>query len=95
MGRSVQLPKLADAAALPTFDRRRGAVIGFRMGQVVLDGPVANLSPIDFEVALAEHLAGSEAVGSCGFTAESFVQERVHFGGPVGRMIATRKARGP
>ena len=95
MGRGVQLPEFADTAALPTFDRCRGAVIGFGVGEVVLDGPAANLSPIDFEVAFAEHLAGSEAVGSWGLTAESFVQERVHFGRPLGRMIATRKARGP
>ena len=95
MGCGVQLPKLADAAALPAPDRSWGAGIGFGMSQVVLDGPAANLSPIDFEVAFAEHLAGGEAVGSWGFTAESFVQERVHFGGPLGRMIATRKASGP
>jgi len=95
MGRGVQLPEFADAAALPAPDGSWGAVIGFGMGEVVLDGPAANLSPIDLEVAFAEHLAGREAVGSWGVAAEPFVQERVHFGGPVGHMITTRKASGP
>jgi hypothetical protein len=57
--------------------------------------PMADLSPIDLEVAFAEHLAGSEAVGSRGFTAESFAQEGVHFDGPVGRVIAARNTWGP
>src|SRR5208282_949834 len=65
------------------------------MGQVVLAGPSANLSPIDLKVAFPEHLAGSEAVGSWGFAAEPFVQKRVHLGGPVWRMIAARNAWGP
>src|ERR1022692_1553924 len=38
---------------------------------------------------------GSEAVGSRGVTAEPFAQKRIHFGGPVGRMVATRNPRGP
>jgi hypothetical protein len=70
-------------------------MIGFRMGQIVLDGPVADLSPIHLEVAFAEHLAGGEAVGSRRFTAESFGQKGVHFDGPVGRVIAARNTRGP
>jgi hypothetical protein len=73
MGRGVQLPEFADLAALPAPHGSQRAVIGFGMGEVVVDGPGTNLSPVEFEVAFAEHLAGSEAVGSRGFTAEPFM----------------------
>lgn len=95
MRRGVQLPEFAKVAALPAADRGGGALIRFGMGEVMLDGPAADLSPIHVEVALTEHLAASEAVGGRGFTAEHFVQERVHLRGPVGRMIAAGGARGP
>ena len=78
--------------------RRTGAeraAIGFGMGQAVLAGPTTDLSPIEFEVAFAEHLAGSEAVGSWRVAAEPFVQKRVHLSGPVRPMIAARNARDP
>jgi len=65
------------------------------MGQVVLDGPMADLSPIDLEVAFAQHLAGSKAVGRRGFTGESFAQKRLHFDEPTGRVIAARNAWPP
>ena len=95
MRRGVQLPEFADLAALPAPHGSQRAVIGFGMGQVVLDGPATDLSPVEFEVAFAEHLAGSEAVGSRGFTAKPFVQKCVHLRRPVGRMIATGNPRGP
>ena len=95
MGRGVQLPELADLAALPAPHGSQRAVIGFGMGEVVSDGPATNLSPVELEVAFAQHLAGSEAVGSRGVTAEPFVQKRVHLGWPLGRMIATRNPRSP
>jgi hypothetical protein len=95
MGRGVQLPEFADLAALPASHGRQRAVIGFGMGELVLDGPATDLSPVELEVALAMHLAGSEAVGSRGVTAEPFAQKGIHFGGPVGRMVATRNPRGP
>ena len=64
MGRGIQLPQFADLAALPAPHGSQRTVIGFGMGEVVLDGPATDLSPVEFEVAFAEHLAGSEAVWS-------------------------------
>jgi hypothetical protein len=95
MRRGVQLPELAEVAALPAADRGCGAVIRFGMSEVMLDGPAADLSSVHAEVALTEHLAASEAVGGRGFTAEHFAQERVNLGRPVRRMIASGGARGP
>jgi len=95
VGRGIQLPEFTDAAALPTFDRGPYPVVGLGVGEVVFNGPAANLSSIDLEVALAEHLAGREAVGSWRFAAEPFVEQRVHFGGPGRSMIATRNAGNP
>lgn len=95
VGRGVQLPEFADAAALPAPDGSGRAVIGFGVGEVVFDGPAADLSPIDLEVALAEDFAGGKAVGSRGAAAEPFVQKPIYLGGPVGGMIAARTTRDP
>ena len=95
MGRGVQLAEFADLAALPAPHGRQRAVIGFGMGELVLNCPATDLSPVELEVAFAMRLAGSEAVGSRGVAAEPFAQKRLHFGGPVGRMVATRNPRGP
>ena len=73
VGRGVQLPEFTDPAALPTFDRRGGAVIGLGMGEVVFQGPSANLSPVDFVAATAEDFAGRKAVRSRGFVAEALL----------------------
>jgi hypothetical protein len=89
------LPEFADLAALPAPHGRQRAVIGFGMGELVLNCPATDLSPVELEVAFAMRLAGSEAVGSRGVAAEPFAQKRLHFGGPVGRMVATRNPRGP
>jgi hypothetical protein len=95
MRRGVELPEFAEVAALPAADRGCGAVIRFGVGELMCDGPAADLSSIHMELALTEHLAASEAVRGWGFTAEHFVQERVNFGGPVGCMIAAGDARSP
>lgn len=51
VGRGIQLPELTNAAALPTLDRSRCAVVGPGVRQVVEDGPATNLSPVEFEGA--------------------------------------------
>ena len=51
VGRGIQLPELTDLAALPAPDwsGRRG--IGFRVSQLMLNGPAPNLGAMDFELA--------------------------------------------
>src|SRR5229473_5429667 len=88
VGRGVQLPEFPDLAALPAPDRSWRAVIGFGVGQVVLDSPAADLGAVGFKLALAEQFAGGKAVGGWGIAAEPFAQQRVHFRGPSGGMIA-------
>lgn len=73
VGRGVQLPEFTDLTALPTFDRRRGPVVGLGMGEIVFHSPAANLSPVDFAVLQAEDFAGREAVRSWGLAAQALV----------------------
>ncbi|NLH73994.1 MAG: hypothetical protein GX456_13140, partial [Verrucomicrobia bacterium] len=47
------LPEFADVAALPPFDWSGWPVVGLGMGEVVLDGPVADLGAIQLVVAQA------------------------------------------
>ena len=95
VGRGVQLPEFTDLAALPASDGSERAGTEFGLGQVVLDGPATDLSPVDFEVTFAEHFAGGKAVGSWGFAVEPLVQQRMHFGWPVAGMIASGKSGRP
>lgn len=95
LGRGIQLPEFANAAALPAADRRRRTVIGFGMGQAVGDGPATDLRPIELEVAETEHFAGGKTVGGRGLAPESFAQQGFPGGGPGGSVIASRNARRP
>ena len=95
MGRSIQLPEFADLAALPTFNRSRRAEVGPGVGEFVFHGPATNLGTIELVLAQSEHLAGSEAVGGRGVTAQALAQEGLHFRWPDRRVIATRNAGRP
>ena len=72
MRRGIQLPEFANLTALPAPNRGWGLVIGFGMGQALLDGPMANLSPIDFEAAKTKNLAGSKTIRSWRLAAQPF-----------------------
>src|SRR5690242_14701963 len=67
----VQLPKFTDVAALPSADRRGGAVVGPGVSEVVLRGPAADLSAVQFVMTQPQHLAGSEAVRGSRLTAQA------------------------
>lgn len=95
VGRGIELPQFTDLAALPAPDRSGRAAIGSGVGQVVLDGPTADLGAIDFELAVAEPLAGREAGGGWWFALEPFVQERLDLIGPRAGMITSGKWRRP
>ena len=86
------MPEFADLAALPAPNQGGGAMVGPGVGQALFDGPAADLSAVDFEVALAEYLAGGKTVRGGRFAAETLAQERLHFGGPIGCMVAPRNA---
>ena len=49
----VHLPEFTDLAALPTFDGSVGAVVRPGVGEVVGDGPVTDLSPVQAVAAQA------------------------------------------
>ena len=60
-----------------------------------MDGPVADLGAIDFEITEAQEFAGDEAVIGGGSGGEAFAEQRENGGGPVGGVIAAGGAGGP
>ncbi len=68
VGRSIQLPQLVNLTALPAPNGCRGPVIRFGVSQVVFHSPATDLGSIELKLTLAEHLAGSKAIGSRRFT---------------------------
>ena len=49
--RGIQLPEFTDLAALPTFDRSVWTAVRLGVGEVVGEGPAADLSPVQTIVA--------------------------------------------
>lgn len=95
MGCGVHLPEFTDLAALPAPDWSRRAPIGPGMSQLMLDGPPPDLSAVELELALPQHLAGGKAVRSRRFTAQPLAQQRLHLRRPLRGMIAAGNARDP
>jgi hypothetical protein len=93
--RDVELPEFADPGALPAADGRGGLGVGFGMGQLVSDGPAADLGAIQFEATEAQDFAGEETGVGGRRRSEPLAQERQDVGGPVGGVIAAGDARRP
>ncbi len=89
MRRGIQLPELTDAVALPAPNDSGGWAQPGRLGQVVLDGPAADLGTVDFELKAQQHLAGSKAVGRRGAATQARAQEPFDVRRPIGGVIAT------
>jgi hypothetical protein len=93
--RAIQLPEFADLGALPAADGRGGFRVGLGPGELVFDGPAADLGAIQFEAAEAQGFAGDETVVGRRGGGEAFAQAREDVGGPVGGVIAAGGAGGP
>ena len=88
VGAGVVLPKGAQIASLPAFDRfRRGFVAGV-WGELVFDGPAANAGTVGFKIQTAVEFAGTSAVGRGRFGSEKFFQQGQDLRRPGGIMIA-------
>ena len=74
--------------ALPAPDDGGNWSQARRLGQVVLDGPTADLRAIDFELKAQQNLAGSKAIGTRWATAQARAQEGFNVCRPVGGVVA-------
>ncbi len=88
MGRGIQLPELTETVALPAPDHPGSGAQAGGLGQVVLNGPAADLSAVDFELKTQQDLAGSKAIGRGRPTTEAGAQEGLNVRRPVGAVIA-------
>lgn len=95
VGRGIELPEFADLGALPAADGGGGFGIGFGMGELMFEGPPADLGAIDFEITEAQDFAGGEAVVGGRRGSQTFAQERKDFGWPLRRMVAAGVAGDP
>ena len=93
MGRGLQLPEFAHALALPAAHRRRNFFGRDGVGQMVLEGPAADLGAVEFEVVEAEGFRGDEAVGAGRRAVQAFVEE-VQNGLRPGRSVVAAGAAG-
>jgi len=89
------LPERAVVAGLPAFDGFSGGFVTGVGVELVGDGPAADAGAVGFEVKPAVEFTGGSAVGGGGLGGEEFGEQRRHFGGPVGVMIAARQSGRP
>ena len=95
MGRGVELPEFADLGALPAADGGGGLALEVGRGELIFEGPTADLGAIHFEIAQAQDFAGGEAVVGGRRGSQPFAQEREDCGWPLWSMIAAGVAREP
>jgi hypothetical protein len=93
VGRGLQLPKFAHALALPAAHRRRNFFGRAGVGQMVLEGPAADLGAGEFEVVAAERFRGDKAVGARRRAVQPFA-EAVQNGLGPGRGVVAAGAAG-
>jgi len=62
VGRGVELPEFADLGPLPAADGGGHFRVHLGMGELIFDGPAADLGAVEGEVTEALDLAGGEAV---------------------------------
>ena len=95
MGGGVQLPEFADLRALPAADRRGRFSSGRVVSIPVLQGPVAHLGAVEFEVVEAQGFGSGEAVGARGRASQAFDEEVQDGLRPGGGVVTTGAARRP
>jgi hypothetical protein len=95
VGRGIQLPEFADALALPAAHRRPDFFGRDGVGQMVLEGPAADLGAVEFEVVEAERFRGDKAVGAGRRAVQAFVEEVQNGLGPGRGGVAAGAAGEP
>lgn len=75
MRRGVELPEFADLGTLPAANRSEDALRRDGVGELVCDGPVADLGAIEFEGMEAQGFGSGEAVGARGLAGQAFFQQ--------------------
>ena len=95
MGRGLQLPKFATALALPAAHRRRNFFGRDGVGQMVLEGPAADLGAVELEVMQAQRFGRDQAVRARRGATEPFAEVVQHGLRPGRGMVAARVAGQP
>ena len=95
VGRGIQLPEFADALALPAAHRGPNFFGRDGVGQMVLEGPAADLGAVELEVVEAEGFGGDKAVGAGRRAVQAFVEEVQNGLGPGRGVVAAGAAGEP
>jgi len=75
VGRGVELPEFPDLSALPAVHGRQNFFGRYGLGELVREGPAADLGAIEFEVVQSEGFGGGKAVRTWGRAGQPFDQE--------------------
>lgn len=73
--RGVELPEFADLRALPTAHGGQNFFGRDGMGELVIDGPAADLGAVEFEVEEAEYFGSGEALRTGRRAGQAFFEE--------------------
>ena len=95
VGRGVELPEFADERALPASHRGQGFSGWDGMGEVVFNGPAADLGAVEFEGVQAEGLGSGKAVRTRGRAGQPLFEEFDDRLRPGRGMVATGSAGRP
>ena len=95
MGRSVQLPELADLGALPATHWGVRAFVRSRMGTTIFHRPAADLCSVELEGVQSEGFGGGEAVRARWGTSQALFEQVGDRFGPSGSVVAPRGSGNP
>ena len=95
MRRRIQLPEFADLRALPAAHRCVRALGWHWMSVIILNGPTANLGPVELERVQAQGFGSHKAIGAGRGAAQALFEQAQNGLGPSRSMIPAGSARDP
>jgi hypothetical protein len=95
MRRGIQLPEFADLRALPAAYGRVRTLGGHWVSVIILQGPTANLGPVELERVEAQGFGSDKAIGAGRGAAQALFEQAQNGRRPRRSMIPAGTARDP
>jgi hypothetical protein len=95
VGRGIQLPEFPNALALPAAHHRQNSFGRDGMGQMIGNGPVADLGAVELEAVQAQGFGCGKAVGARRRTVQAFAEKFQNRLRPRRGVVTARVAGNP